>query len=127
MQDLFETLSDRTRLRILNLLAQGELCVCYFTAILRSPQPTISRHLAHLREAGLVAARRDGKWIHYSLVSPAEETRARVLGVVLEEIARDPEMEKDTRALQRACCAPRLPAALAGAPRPSLRSSKTSS
>jgi ArsR family transcriptional regulator len=126
MHTLFETLSDRTRLRILNLLGQGELCVCYFTALLGAPQPTISRHLAHLREAGLVTTRREGKWVHYSLALPSDEGRSRVLRVVMEELAREPEMQRDAEALQRACCAPRLPAALSGAPRPALRSPATS-
>src|SRR5213082_2998160 len=56
--DLFQALGDPTRLRILNLLAAGELCVCYFVEILGDPQPKISRHLAYLRRAGVVDARR---------------------------------------------------------------------
>ena len=69
---LFNALADRTRLRLLNLLAGGELCVCYFVELLDEAQPKISRHLAYLRRAGIVAARRDGKWMHYRIVAPAE-------------------------------------------------------
>ena len=121
MTELFEALSDRTRLRILNLLALGDICVCYFTELLDAPQPTVSRHLAYLRRAGLVDARREGKWMHYSLARPTDPSAARVLDAVLTELKHDREMQRDIKALQSACCAVRLPAALADAPRPSLR------
>lgn len=120
MERLFEALADRTRLRLLNLLAQGEICVCYFTAILGAPQPTVSRHLAYLRRTGLVDTRREGKWIHYRLAEPADAASARVLRTVLDEIATDREMQRDVKALQSACCAVRLPGTLADAPRPKL-------
>src|SRR5262245_23775278 len=64
---LCRALSDETRLRILALLGDGEICVCHIHGGLRSPQPTISRHLAYLRKAGLVEARRDGSWMYYRL------------------------------------------------------------
>src|SRR5438477_610666 len=72
LEQLFRALADSTRLRLLNLMNGRELCVCYFVELLKTSQPKISRHLAYLRGAGLVAARRDGKSIHYRLVpSPA--------------------------------------------------------
>jgi len=65
---LFKTLSDETRLNLVLLLREkGELCVCELTSILREAQPKISRHLALLRDNGLLIDRRDGKWIHYRL------------------------------------------------------------
>ena len=65
---LFKNLSDNTRLTLVLLLREkGELCVCELTAILNQSQPKISRHLALLRESGLLLDRRDGKWIHYRL------------------------------------------------------------
>ena len=64
---LFKAFSDETRLRILNLLAQRNHCVCEFQQILRVPQPTISRHLAYLRRSGLVTTERHGKMLMYSL------------------------------------------------------------
>ena len=67
---LFKAFSDETRLRILNLLAQRDHCVCEFQSILRVPQPTISRHLAYLRRTGLVEVERHGKMIMYSLAEP---------------------------------------------------------
>lgn len=68
---IFRALSDRTRLRILNLLRGGELCVCDLVAVLEVPQPTASRHLAYLRKAGLVLARKEGLW-HYYRLTPAD-------------------------------------------------------
>lgn len=118
MEEFFATLADRTRLRILNLLAMGEICVCWFTHILGAPQPTVSRHLAHLREAGLVTARRDGKWMHYSLAK--ESPQAPLLRAVLEQLKSDPEMQKDAEALNRACCALRPVRRFLGMPKPTL-------
>jgi ArsR family transcriptional regulator len=66
---LFAALADPTRLRILSLLVGGEVCVCDIHESLRLPQPTVSRHLAYLRRAGLVDARRAGVWMHYRLAA----------------------------------------------------------
>src|SRR3989442_7909174 len=70
LEQLFRALADSTRLRLLNLMNGREVCVCYFVEILKTSQPKISRHLAYLRRAGIVAARRDGKWMHYRLLAP---------------------------------------------------------
>src|SRR6202007_3299351 len=80
---LFEALSDRTRLRLLNLMQGREVCVCYFVEILGQSQPKISRHLAYLRRAGIVQARRDGKWMHYRIERPAEAASAVILDAAL--------------------------------------------
>ena len=119
MELFFSALADRTRLRLLNLMATDEICVCYFVAILRTNQPKISRHLAYLRRAGIVEARRDGKWIHYKVVEPPDPYAARVLGEVRAWLAADAEMRRDRERLTRVCCAPQLPVQLQGAPRPS--------
>jgi ArsR family transcriptional regulator, arsenate/arsenite/antimonite-responsive transcriptional repressor len=66
IKSIFRALSDRTRLRILNLLQDGELCVCHIVAVLDVPQPTASRHLSYLRKTGLVTGRKEGLWIYYS-------------------------------------------------------------
>jgi ArsR family transcriptional regulator len=76
---LFKAFSDATRLRILNLLAQREHCVCEFQQILKVPQPTISRHLAYLRRSKLVQTRRHGKMILYSLAEPRDAVHASLL------------------------------------------------
>ena len=117
---LFAALADRTRLRLLNLMRGGEICVCYFVNVLDETQPKISRHLAYLRRVGVVKGRRDGKWIHYSIARPADESAAAVLDTTLKAIADDRQMQRDRMALERACCATRLPAALQNAPRPSI-------
>jgi len=118
---LFHALADRTRLRLLNLLSGGELCVCYLVEVLGESQPKISRHLGYLRRAGVVAARRDGKWMHYRLVMPADAKRAQVLECVLAALTDDRAMQQEIAALMRTCCATRLPAPLQYAPKPELR------
>ena len=123
---LFQALADPTRLRVINLLSTGELCVCYFVAILGEPQPKISRHLAYLRDAGLVSARRDGKWIHYRLARPSDAAAAAVMDTLIDALSSDRGMQRDRAALLNACCAVRLPAALRDAPRPRLTSAPTS-
>ena len=120
LDSLFQALADRTRLRLLNLLAHGEICVCYFVELFDEPQPKISRHLAYLRRAGLVDGRRDGKWIHYQMRVPADAASARVLETVLAVLKNDREMLRDLKALQNACCGVRLPRSIADAPRPSI-------
>jgi ArsR family transcriptional regulator len=117
---LLQALGDRTRLRLLNLIATGEVCVCWFVELLEEPQPKISRHLAYLRRVGLVSARRDGKWIHYSLAMPADEAVARVLEATLISLASDRQMQRDRAALVRCCDPARSAAALQHAPRPQL-------
>src|SRR4051794_25712751 len=92
---LFQALGDRTRLRLLHLMSGGEVCVCFFVEVLGESQPKISRHLAYLRRAGLVSARRDGKWIHYRLAQPADGDAARVLEATLTSIANDRRMRRD--------------------------------
>jgi ArsR family transcriptional regulator len=101
---LFQALADPTRLRLLNLMAAGEVCVC-FVEIFDEPQPKISRHLAYLRRAGLVTARRDGKWMHYSLTMPSDPAVAEVLRKVLEVASNERGMQRDRMTLERVCCA----------------------
>lgn len=122
LETLFAAMSDSTRLRLLNLMADGEVCVCFFVEVLDQPQPTISRHLAYLRKAGLVADRRDGKWIHYSITRPANAAAAEAFDAILATLRHDPALQKDRRALQSACCSPRVPEILRRAPKPSLTS-----
>ena len=106
MEQFFQALGDRTRLRLLNLMAEREVCVCYLVEILGGPQPKISRHLAYLRRAGMVAARREGKWMHYRMVMPAHVGAAQILRETLEWMREDKAMQADRARLARACCAP---------------------
>ena len=117
---LFKALADRTRLRLLNLMSAGEVCVCYFVEVLGTNQPKISRHLAYLRRAGVVAARREGKWMHYRITTPEDPRAARVFGEVMAWLAEDREMQRDRARLENFCCAVQLPVRLKGAPRPNV-------
>jgi ArsR family transcriptional regulator, arsenate/arsenite/antimonite-responsive transcriptional repressor len=114
----FRALADRTRLRLLSLMGAGEICVCFFVEILKTNQPKISRHLAYLRRAGIVDARREGQWMHYRVVEPDDPEAARVLNEVMSWLANDKEMQRDRERLVRVCCAPQLPVSIQGAPRP---------
>jgi len=79
---LFKAFADETRLRILNLLAQGEQCVCEFQMVLDVPQPKISRHLAYLRRMGLIQERKEGKWVIYALTEARDPVHAALLRCV---------------------------------------------
>lgn len=115
---LFAALSDRTRLRLLNLMDGREVCVCYFVEILGQSQPKISRHLAYLRRAGVVAARREGKWMHYKIVVPSHAGAAKILRETLSAVREEKAMQVDLARLGKACCAPRRVPTLEGAPLP---------
>ena len=118
MEALFRALADRTRLRLLNLMSDGEVCVCFFVEILGTNQPKISRHLAYLRRAGIVEARRDGKWMHYRVNVPADQYAAQLLADTRAWFAQDKQMQRDRERLIKVCCAPQMPVQLQGAPKP---------
>jgi len=120
METLFKALADRTRLRLLNLMGDDEVCVCFFVEILQSNQPKISRHLAYLRKAQVVGARREGKWMHYRIVEPPNPHAARIFNEVRAALTEDSEMQRDRTRLASICCAVRPPVRLQGAPRPRL-------
>lgn len=115
---LFAALADPTRLRLLNLMRGREVCVCYFVEILQQNQPKISRHLAYLRKAGVVRARREGKWMHYRIEMPNGEGAAAILREVLRSLENDTRMRADFAMLDRACCQRAKFVALEGAPLP---------
>ena len=106
MQQFFQALGDNTRLRLLNLMGDQEVCVCYLVEILGAPQPKISRHLAYLRNAGIVSARREGKWMHYRIVMPAHHGAAQVLRQTFDWLKEDKAMQADRIRLRKACCSP---------------------
>jgi ArsR family transcriptional regulator len=115
---LFKALADRTRLRLINLIGEQEVCVCFLVEVLKLNQPKISRHLAYLRRAGMVSARREGKWIHYRLVEPPDAHAASIFREVRAWLASEPAMKTDRARLQKICCAPTLPVPLQRAPLP---------
>ncbi len=120
MDRFFQALGDCTRLRLLSLMADREVCVCYFVEILNQPQSKISRHLAYLRGAGIVTARREGKWMHYRIVKPADSGAAKVLDQTLVWLRQERTMQADRAQLSKACCNPRRLLSLQGAPLPNL-------
>ncbi len=96
----FKALSDDTRLRIMGLLLKGELCVCDLMEVLKLPQSTASRHLAYLRNAGLVSSRRQGLWMFYQLEDSDEGLRTGLIDLLRENLAELPQAEGDGRRLQ---------------------------
>jgi ArsR family transcriptional regulator len=103
LDGLFAALADTTRLRLLNLIASREVCVCHLVEILGQSQPKISRHLAYLRKAGIVAARREGKWMHYRLCPPSGTAAASVLAATLAALAGDRKMRAERGKLGCSC------------------------
>jgi len=106
---MFRAFSDRTRLRILHLLDAGELCVGDLVAILRVPQPTASRHLAYLRKAGLVLARKVGLWSFYSLAPAQSSFQQKLLECLADCFCEVPEIKADSSAAAKirksgGCC-----------------------
>jgi ArsR family transcriptional regulator len=120
LEDLFKALADKTRLRILALLGNNEVCVCHIHDSLGVPQPTVSRHLAYLRKSGLVAARREGVWMHYQVSDSLNPVVRRVLAAAVAALQQTPAVAQDRKQFERsfgrlyvldapaggACCAP---------------------
>lgn len=107
---LFRAFADRTRLRILNLLQGGEVCTGDLVTVIGAPQPTISRHLAHLREAGLVQVHQERTWRFYSLAAPGNDLHERLVDCLGTCLAEVPQLRRDAKKLARlraggGCCA----------------------
>jgi ArsR family transcriptional regulator, arsenate/arsenite/antimonite-responsive transcriptional repressor len=121
LEHLFKALADKTRLRILALLGNNEVCVCHIHDSLGLPQPTVSRPLAYLRKSGLVASRRDGVWMHYQLSRSLSPVVQGIVAAAVSALQQLPATAQDRRQFQRsfgqlyvldspaggACCAPR--------------------
>ena len=123
LEMLFKALADKTRLRILALLGNNEVCVCHIHDSLGLPQPTVSRHLAYLRRSGLVKARRDGVWMHYRVSNSLDPAVQDIVDAAVQSLTNVPTTAKDRRQFQRSfgplyvlntvnggsCCSPRTP------------------
>ncbi|NNE99865.1 MAG: metalloregulator ArsR/SmtB family transcription factor [Pyrinomonadaceae bacterium] len=121
LQDLetfYTALADKTRLRLLNLIRDEEVCVCFFVEALGESQPKISRHLAYLRKAGLVSTRKEGKWVHYKMVPPESPHIAEILSETLECLKTQTEMQQEHERLVEACLTIEMPVTIAKAPKP---------
>jgi ArsR family transcriptional regulator, arsenate/arsenite/antimonite-responsive transcriptional repressor len=116
LSGLYQALADATRLRILAILSQqapggpdGELCVCHIHDSLGVSQPTASRHLAYLRKAGLVSARREGVWMHYRIVRPDDAVLAAVFEAALHALGHADSTARDRAKLARVSAAAPAP------------------
>lgn len=101
LESFFLALADKTRLRILNLIGENEICVGSLVEVLGESQPKISRHLAYLKNAGLVSVRRDGKWMHYRIVEPETAVAAEMLNGLLEWLGEQEQMRKERGHLEK--------------------------
>jgi ArsR family transcriptional regulator, arsenate/arsenite/antimonite-responsive transcriptional repressor len=101
----YAALADESRLRLIHLMKGGEICVCHLQGVLQTNQPKISRHLAYLRKAGLVKARRDGKWTHYRLKKPGGNFE-KILSNALICLRSEPQIKKDLQRLKQITCCP---------------------
>src|SRR5688500_20019377 len=121
LEEVFKALADKTRLRILALLGNNEVCVCHMHDSLGLPQPTVSRHLAYLRKSGLVETRRDGVWMHYQVSRSLSPLVQGIVRAAVDALQQVPAANQDRKQFQRsfgqlyvldspaggACCAPR--------------------
>ena len=108
METVFKALADSTRLRILGLLVTGEVCVCHIHETLRISQPKASRHLAYLRNAGLVDTRRDGLRVHYRMAVVPDAVLETVHRTVTHALRHLDVVRQDVQRLQKrtGCCLP---------------------
>jgi ArsR family transcriptional regulator len=97
MDAAFKAFADPTRIRILNVLSAGELCVCDIVDVLRLPQPTVSRHLAYLRRARVVDATREWKFAHYRLSEPGDPVHATLLDCVHDSFPEVAALARERR------------------------------
>ncbi len=106
MNKTLRALADPTRMRILGLLAGGQVCVCHIHDALSIPQPTASRHLAYLRKAGLVDSRREGQWVYYTLAALPDETLRTLVNAVTHCVGHAETIARDRKRLEIAtgCC-----------------------
>ena len=100
LETLFLALADKTRLRILNLMGEDEISVGYLVEVLGESQPKISRHLAYLRNAGLVSVRRDGKWMHYRIKEAENSLAAEVIDDLLNWAGTQEQMLAERERLE---------------------------
>jgi ArsR family transcriptional regulator len=121
LETVFKALADKTRLRILALLGNNEVCVCHIHDTLGLPQPTASRHLAYLRKSGLVDVRRDGVWMHYRVSTSLDPVVQKVVNAAVSALIGIPTTSHDRKQFERtfgqlyvlntlgggSCCAPR--------------------
>jgi ArsR family transcriptional regulator, arsenate/arsenite/antimonite-responsive transcriptional repressor len=102
LEQTFKGLADQTRLRILNLLLHGELCVCDIQYVLETSQPNVSRHLTYLKNSGVVLDRREGARMYYRLAQPNEGLKKLLFSFLRDAFQSEEELAEDSRKLKRA-------------------------
>jgi len=102
LEQYFKALADANRLRILNLLLHGELCVCDIQFVLEASQPNVSRHLSYLKNSGLVLDRRDGFRIFYRLAEPKQGAKKKIFEFLQDAYKSEDQLKDDTRRLKEA-------------------------
>lgn len=102
LEQYFKALGDTNRLRILNLLLHGELCVCDIQYVLEATQPNVSRHLSYLKNSGLVLDRRDGYRIFYRLADPRQGTKKRLFEFLRDAYKNEVQLQADKKRLKEA-------------------------
>jgi ArsR family transcriptional regulator len=105
LQQYFKALGDNTRLRIINLLLHGELCVCDIQYVLKNSQPNVSRHLSYLKNSGMVADRRDGYRMFYRLTDSKEPMKRLLFEYLRQAFADQQQLRRDTERLKSAVAA----------------------
>lgn len=100
---VMKALADETRLRIVALLAHGELCVCHIEVALDLSQSSASRHLTALHQARIVKRRRDATWVYYSLASPGDAQGDKIVRSLIKTFAQDDALRRDIIKLRKAC------------------------
>lgn len=103
LSKILKALADETRIRIVALLAHGELCVCHLEEALELSQPNISRHLGILRASGVVVTRRDGNWIYYRLADQANTDCEKIIATIQENFASRTGLRRDVQKLLKSC------------------------
>jgi len=104
LETVCKALADGTRLRILNLLRAGEVCVCDIHGSLKLPQSKVSRHLAYLRATRMVTARKDGLWVHYSLSPWADPAVQQLVDSAVHAVTHVPDADRDVRRMLKVTC-----------------------
>jgi DNA-binding transcriptional ArsR family regulator len=99
LTQLHKALASRARLRIVAMLRGGELCACQIAAVLDLAPSTVSRHVAELRNAGIVTERKEGRWVHFALAKDADPEV--LLGLRPEHLAADPQLQADADVVER--------------------------
>jgi ArsR family transcriptional regulator len=105
LEQYFKALGDNNRLRIINLLLHGELCVCDIQYVLKNSQPNVSRHLSYLKNSGMVADRRDGYRMFYRLTDSKEPMKRLLFEYLRQAFADQQQLQRDTERLKCAVAA----------------------